>query len=78
MTLAQSIFEAEDRILKAAFNGMRLDEAHKGYNYHQLQKTIDADPGRKRTVDPSEPRHAVRRVVAALLASGGGGGGVDR
>jgi hypothetical protein len=39
VTLAQSIFEAEDKILKAAFSGMRLDEAHKGF-YHEPQRAI--------------------------------------
>jgi hypothetical protein len=40
VTLAQSIFEAEDKILKAAFNGTRLDEAHKGDKYHEPQRAI--------------------------------------
>jgi hypothetical protein len=40
VTLAQSISEAEDKILKAAFNGTRLDEAHKGYKYHEPQRAI--------------------------------------
>jgi hypothetical protein len=40
MTLAQSISEAEDKILKAAFNGTRLDEAHEEFNYHEPQRAI--------------------------------------
>jgi len=44
VTLAQSIFEAEDKILKAAFNGTRLDEAHKGTNITSHKERSDADP----------------------------------
>ena len=40
LTLAQTISEAEDQILKAALSGMRLDEARKVHNYHELQRKI--------------------------------------
>ncbi|MDH3443177.1 MAG: RraA family protein, partial [Deltaproteobacteria bacterium] len=38
LALAQSVSEAEDRILKAAMLGMRLDEARKLHRYHELQR----------------------------------------
>jgi regulator of RNase E activity RraA len=38
LALAQSIAEAEDKILKAALSGMRLDEARKVHKYHELQR----------------------------------------
>ncbi len=38
LALAQSISEAEERILKAALLGMRLDEARKLNRYHELQR----------------------------------------
>jgi regulator of RNase E activity RraA len=38
LALAQSISQAEDKILKAALGGMRLDEARKVHKYHELQR----------------------------------------
>jgi regulator of RNase E activity RraA len=40
LALAQSISEAEDKILKAALGGMRLDEARKVNKYHELQRKL--------------------------------------
>ena len=38
LALAQSISQAEDKILQAALGGMRLDEARKINKYHELQR----------------------------------------
>ncbi|OGQ78719.1 MAG: diguanylate cyclase [Deltaproteobacteria bacterium RIFCSPLOWO2_12_FULL_60_19] len=38
LALAQSISQAEDRILSEALGGMRLDEVRKKYGYHELQR----------------------------------------
>ena len=38
LSLAQSISEAEEKILGEALKGMRLDEARKIFKYHELQR----------------------------------------
>ncbi len=38
LSVAQSIAEAEDRILSEALKGTRLDEVRKKYKYHELQR----------------------------------------
>ena len=40
LELARSISEAEDKILKAALGGMRLDEARTVHKYHELQRKV--------------------------------------
>ena len=47
-------------------------------NNRKCKEISDADPRRKPTADPSEPWHALWRVIAPILASGGSGGGIDR
>jgi len=38
LSVAQSISEAEDKILSEALKGTRLDEVRQKYKYHELQR----------------------------------------
>ena len=38
LSLAQSVSEAEEKILSEALKGTRLDEARKMFKYHELQR----------------------------------------
>jgi len=38
LSMAQSISDAEERILSAAIQGERLDELRRTFKYHELQR----------------------------------------